>query len=105
MTSALLARACIRSVSRSLSIKSNNIRSRPFSTDITSTKKTIESITAAFNSHNQNQNNSNNKMSTDKTLFDRIVAKEIPADIFHEDEHCIAFNDIAPQGPGACVCN
>jgi histidine triad (HIT) family protein len=35
----------------------------------------------------------------EKTLFERIIAREIPADIIHEDDQCIAFNDIAPQAP------
>ncbi len=30
------------------------------------------------------------------TLFDKIVRKEIPADIIYEDETCLAFRDIAP---------
>lgn len=34
-----------------------------------------------------------------KTLFERIIDREIPADILHEDEHCIVFRDIAPQAP------
>ena len=33
------------------------------------------------------------------TIFDRIIRREIPADIVHEDEHLIAFRDIAPQAP------
>ena len=33
------------------------------------------------------------------TIFDKIVAKEIKADVIHEDELCIAFRDINPQGP------
>jgi histidine triad (HIT) family protein len=33
------------------------------------------------------------------TLFEKIVAREIPADILHEDDLCIAFRDIAPQAP------
>lgn len=33
------------------------------------------------------------------TFFDKIVNKEIPAAIIHEDELCIAFRDINPQGP------
>ena len=33
------------------------------------------------------------------TLFHRIIRREIPADIVHEDEHVIAFRDIAPQAP------
>ncbi|MES2997508.1 MAG: histidine triad nucleotide-binding protein [Verrucomicrobiota bacterium] len=36
---------------------------------------------------------------SDKTLFQKICDKEIPATIVHEDECCIAFRDIAPQGP------
>lgn len=33
------------------------------------------------------------------TIFDKIIAKEIPADIIHEDDQCLAFRDIAPQAP------
>lgn len=33
------------------------------------------------------------------TLFERIIAREIPADIVHEDDLCIAFRDIHPQAP------
>ncbi len=36
---------------------------------------------------------------SDKTLFTRIIEREIPADIIYEDEHCIAFRDINPQAP------
>lgn len=33
------------------------------------------------------------------TLFERIVAREIPADIVYEDDEILAFRDIAPQAP------
>eukprot|EP01031_Cornospumella_fuschlensis_P026115 gene26115-31533_t len=33
------------------------------------------------------------------TFFDKIVSKEIPAKIIYEDELCLAFRDINPQGP------
>jgi histidine triad (HIT) family protein len=33
------------------------------------------------------------------TLFQKIIHRDIPADILHEDEHCIAFRDISPQAP------
>ena len=33
------------------------------------------------------------------TLFERIIAREIPADIVYEDDHVIAFLDIHPQAP------
>lgn len=33
------------------------------------------------------------------TIFHKITRREIPADIVYEDEHLIAFRDIAPQAP------
>jgi diadenosine tetraphosphate (Ap4A) HIT family hydrolase len=33
------------------------------------------------------------------TIFHRIIAREIPADIVYEDDAIIAFRDIAPQAP------
>jgi histidine triad (HIT) family protein len=34
-----------------------------------------------------------------KTLFEKIIARELPATMVHEDEHCIAFRDINPGAP------
>lgn len=34
-----------------------------------------------------------------KTIFKRIIDKEIPANIVYEDELCLAFHDISPQAP------
>ena len=33
------------------------------------------------------------------TVFSRIIARELPADIVYEDELCMAFKDIHPQAP------
>ena len=33
------------------------------------------------------------------TIFSRIIAKEIPADIVYEDGLVLAFRDISPQAP------
>ena len=33
------------------------------------------------------------------TIFSKIIAKEIPADIVYEDELCLAFKDINPTAP------
>lgn len=33
------------------------------------------------------------------TIFSKIIAREIPADIVYEDELCLAFRDINPQAP------
>jgi histidine triad (HIT) family protein len=34
-----------------------------------------------------------------KTLFERIIAREIPAAIVYEDDSVLAFRDIHPQAP------
>ena len=34
-----------------------------------------------------------------ETLFSRIIRREIPAQIVHEDEHVVGFRDINPQAP------
>jgi histidine triad (HIT) family protein len=34
-----------------------------------------------------------------RTLFQKIADGELPADILHEDEQCIALRDINPQAP------
>ncbi len=36
---------------------------------------------------------------TEKTLFQKIADREIPADIVYEDEQCLAIRDIHPQAP------
>jgi histidine triad (HIT) family protein len=36
---------------------------------------------------------------TDNCLFCRIVRREIPAKVIHEDEHTLAFRDIDPKAP------
>ena len=34
-----------------------------------------------------------------KTLFEKIIDREIPAKIIYEDDLCIAIEDINPQAP------
>ncbi|MFZ9748028.1 MAG: histidine triad nucleotide-binding protein [Opitutaceae bacterium] len=34
-----------------------------------------------------------------KTVFQRIIDRELPARIEHEDEHCIVLHDLHPQAP------
>jgi len=34
-----------------------------------------------------------------KTIFERIIAREIPAKIEYEDDLCIVIHDIQPQAP------
>lgn len=34
-----------------------------------------------------------------RTLFEKIISREIPAEIIFENERIIAFNDISPQAP------
>jgi histidine triad (HIT) family protein len=34
-----------------------------------------------------------------KTIFQKIIDREIPAKIEYEDEHCVVLHDIQPQAP------
>ena len=34
-----------------------------------------------------------------KTLFQKIIDREIPATVAYEDEHCIVIHDIQPEAP------
>ena len=34
-----------------------------------------------------------------ETIFSRIIAREVPATIVHEDDRCLAFHDVSPQAP------
>lgn len=34
-----------------------------------------------------------------ETVFSKILRKEIPARIVHEDDLCLAFHDVSPQAP------
>ena len=33
------------------------------------------------------------------TIFDKIIKRQIPADIVYEDDLCLAFRDVNPQAP------
>ena len=34
-----------------------------------------------------------------ETIFEKIIKKELPADIIYEDDECLAFKDINPIAP------
>jgi histidine triad (HIT) family protein len=36
---------------------------------------------------------------SEKTIFAKIIDREVPADIVYEDERCLAFRDINPVAP------
>ncbi len=38
-------------------------------------------------------------MSPSKTIFEKIIDREIPAEIVYEDDQCLAFRDINAQAP------
>jgi diadenosine tetraphosphate (Ap4A) HIT family hydrolase len=35
----------------------------------------------------------------EETIFDKLIRKEIPANVVYEDEEVFAFRDIAPAAP------
>jgi len=34
-----------------------------------------------------------------KTIFEKIIAREIPSDLIYEDDLVVAFRDVKPQAP------
>ena len=38
-------------------------------------------------------------MNQEECLFCKIICGDIPCEFVHEDEVCVAFNDISPQAP------
>lgn len=38
-------------------------------------------------------------MSADDCIFCKIADGRIPAELIHEDDQCVAFNDLSPQAP------
>ena len=34
-----------------------------------------------------------------ENIFKKIIDKQLPADVVHEDERCVAFRDTRPQAP------
>ena len=36
---------------------------------------------------------------SEKSIIKQIIDGDIPADILHEDDKCLAFRDVAPQAP------
>lgn len=34
-----------------------------------------------------------------ETIFSKIIRREVPAEIVHEDDLCLAFHDISPKAP------
>ena len=38
-----------------------------------------------------------------KSIFEKIISREIPADIIFEDDLCIVIRDIEPQAPVHCL--
>lgn len=34
-----------------------------------------------------------------RNLFEKIIQREIPADIVYEDDRCLSFHDVNPQAP------
>ncbi len=38
-------------------------------------------------------------MESEKTIFKKIIDKELPAEILFEDDLCLAFRDVNPQAP------
>jgi histidine triad (HIT) family protein len=36
---------------------------------------------------------------SEKTIFQKIIDREVPAKLLHEDKECVAIRDVNPQAP------
>ncbi|KAL4481162.1 hypothetical protein ABPG72_015117, partial [Tetrahymena utriculariae] len=50
-------------------------------------------------SHSHGHHNQHHHNHHQFTIFDKIIKKEIPAQIVYEDDKCLAFKDVSPQAP------
>ena len=92
--------ALFSSAARALTVKALPVKK------LTTARPTAGYFLSRAMSSSNEVNAAQNAASTDPainpaapTFFDKIVSKEIPSDVIHEDEQCIAFRDINPQGP------
>lgn len=77
------------------SAASVTVRSRLFMTS--SSDEVTKAVVAA--AADQVWRNSDKDGAGPATVFDKILSGEWPSNKVHEDEHCLAFRDIAPQAP------
>uniref|UniRef100_A0A4Y0BN34 HIT domain-containing protein n=1 Tax=Anopheles funestus TaxID=62324 RepID=A0A4Y0BN34_ANOFN len=65
--------------------------------------RTLQSVCRMVRDYSQDSGGSHSSpkpgVKNPDTIFDKIIKKEIPADVIYEDEKCIAFNDVSPQAP------
>ncbi|KAG2320591.1 hypothetical protein Bca52824_013804 [Brassica carinata] len=90
-SSVMLLRNFSTAVRIAQSVRSN---SRIFSTG-----ELIRSISSTRAAHNEEAAAKAASDTGAPTIFDKIIAKEIPSDIVYEDENVLAFKDINPQAP------
>lgn len=38
-------------------------------------------------------------MATEKTIFQKVIDREIPGDFVHEDDQCVVIRDLHPRAP------
>ncbi|KAK1305195.1 14 kDa zinc-binding protein [Acorus calamus] len=62
-------------------------------------RRSLCRITASFNEEASAQAAAATVEIGGPTIFDKIIAKEIPSNIIYEDEKVLAFHDINPQAP------
>ncbi|KAK1257554.1 14 kDa zinc-binding protein [Acorus gramineus] len=62
-------------------------------------RRSLCRITASFNEEASAQAAAASVEIGGPTIFDKIIAKEIPSNIIYEDEKVLAFHDINPQAP------
>mmetsp|Transcript_4321 Transcript_4321/g.6403 ORF Transcript_4321/g.6403 Transcript_4321/m.6403 type:complete len:174 (-) Transcript_4321:28-549(-) len=52
-----------------------------------------------INGNDEEENAKHADENADTTIFDKIISKDIPAEIVFEDDKCLAFRDVNPTAP------
>ncbi|KAM7256837.1 hypothetical protein ACFE04_012578 [Oxalis oulophora] len=89
----------LRAIQKAFTFTPNSIASPPSLLLFLHSHRSLSSIRATNNEEAAAKVAAANADTGAPTIFDKIIAKEIPATIVYEDEKVLAFRDINPQAP------
>ncbi|PRQ30042.1 putative adenylylsulfatase [Rosa chinensis] len=99
VTSSSLLRNCAATTVRAfVTVKASNPNFRTFLLPLHS-RRSLCRVSATNNEEAAAKVAAANADSGAPTIFDKIIAKEIPSTIVYEDDKVLAFRDINPQAP------
>lgn len=77
----------------------NVFKNHAFISNLPSFHRTLTIKSRSYSQNDEVAKAKSRQKSKDETIFSKIISKEIPADIIHEDDISLAFRDVNPQAP------